>query len=160
QLHTTAMFWVLVESLRSDPARLPTLDFSPPPLDGITPLFAPRPGELETVTALMPRRGGAMAPVILLNPNASDLIPLRQWPNLRYVELAKRLLERFPEAWIGFTGAPTEAGVIERLMQSVGSDRCVCFAGKTTLRQLMVLYGLCELLVTNDSGPAHFASLT
>ena len=25
---------------------------------------------------------------------------------------------------------------------------------------LMVLYTMCEILVTNDSGPAHFASLT
>jgi ADP-heptose:LPS heptosyltransferase len=33
-------------------------------------------------------------------------------------------------------------------------------AGKTTLRQLLVLYMRSEILVTNDSGPAHFASLT
>src|SRR5262249_6069255 len=32
--------------------------------------------------------------------------------------------------------------------------------GKTTLRQLLVLYMRSEILVTNDSGPAHFASLT
>ena len=28
------------------------------------------------------------------------------------------------------------------------------------MRQLIVLYTLADLLVTNDSGPAHFASLT
>jgi ADP-heptose:LPS heptosyltransferase len=33
-------------------------------------------------------------------------------------------------------------------------------AGKTTLPQLLVLYTLAELLITNDSGPAHFASMT
>ena len=33
-------------------------------------------------------------------------------------------------------------------------------AGRTTLRELFVLYCLSEVLVTNDSGPAHFASLT
>jgi ADP-heptose:LPS heptosyltransferase len=33
-------------------------------------------------------------------------------------------------------------------------------AGKTTLRQLMLLYCLADALVTNDSGPAHFATLT
>jgi ADP-heptose:LPS heptosyltransferase len=32
--------------------------------------------------------------------------------------------------------------------------------GKTTLRQLMILYCLADALVTNDSGPAHFATLT
>ena len=33
-------------------------------------------------------------------------------------------------------------------------------AGKTTLRELLVLYCLADVLVTNDSGPAHFATLT
>jgi ADP-heptose:LPS heptosyltransferase len=33
-------------------------------------------------------------------------------------------------------------------------------AGKTTLRQLLVLCTLAEVLVSNDSGPAHFATLT
>jgi ADP-heptose:LPS heptosyltransferase len=33
-------------------------------------------------------------------------------------------------------------------------------AGKTTLRELLVLYCLADMLVTNDSGPAHFAALT
>jgi ADP-heptose:LPS heptosyltransferase len=33
-------------------------------------------------------------------------------------------------------------------------------AGKTSLRQLLVLYGLAEIMVTNDSGPAHYATLT
>ena len=28
------------------------------------------------------------------------------------------------------------------------------------MSQLLVLYSQCEVLVTNDSGPAHFASLT
>jgi ADP-heptose:LPS heptosyltransferase len=31
--------------------------------------------------------------------------------------------------------------------------------GKTTMRQLMMLYCLADALVTNDSGPAHFAAL-
>src|SRR5204863_1203628 len=41
-----------------------------------------------------------------------------------------------------------------------GSSRCVSFAGKTSLRELLVLYTLAKVLVTNDSGPAHFATLT
>ncbi len=160
QLHTTAMFQVMVEALTCDPVRLPTLDFRASSLENPLPQFCPRNGETETVAALLPRQNGNPCPIILLNPNASDLIPLRQWPNERYVELARRLLNQFPEVHIGFTGSPGEASEIERLIGHVHSDRCVCFAGKTTLRQLMVLYTLCEILVTNDSGPAHFASLT
>src|SRR5439155_18350784 len=105
-----------------------------------------------------PRLGSA--PLVLLNPNASDLLPLRRWPPLRYVELARRLLERYPELFIGFTGAPAEAGPNTQLANEVGSDRVIRLAGKTTLRQVLVLYTRSEILVTNDSGPAHFASMT
>jgi ADP-heptose:LPS heptosyltransferase len=117
--------------------------------------FAPRPEETATVRAML--LGG---PLILLNPNASDLLPLRRWPGERYVDLARRLLAQFPEAQLGFTGAPEEAAETERLVREVNSKRCICLGGRTTLRQLMVLYTLAEILVTNDSGPAHFAALT
>jgi ADP-heptose:LPS heptosyltransferase len=158
-LHTTSMFQVLVECLKVDPAQLPTLGFKPPPAENCFPPFMARPDELAAVKAMIPQNT-AEKPVILLNPNASDLLPLRQWPRERYAELARRLLEKFPEVQIGFTGAPNEAEPIASLVREIGSSRCVVFAGKTSLRQLMVLYTLSEILVTNDSGPAHFASLT
>jgi ADP-heptose:LPS heptosyltransferase len=88
------------------------------------------------------------------------LLPLRRWPALHYVELARRLLKFYPDLFVGFTGAPDEAAPNNRLADEVGSDRVIRLAGKTTLRQLLVLYIRSEILVTNDSGPAHFASLT
>jgi len=42
----------------------------------------------------------------------------------------------------------------------VASPRCRSLAGHTTLRELLTLYTLADVLVTNDSGPAHFAALT
>lgn len=33
-------------------------------------------------------------------------------------------------------------------------------AGKTSLRELLVLYSIADILVTNDSGPGHFSSMT
>jgi ADP-heptose:LPS heptosyltransferase len=154
-LHTASMFHVLVKALDSDPAKLPTLDFAPPTSEQMSRPFTPKPEETTAMQAIIPGR-----PLILLNPNASDLLPLRRWPGERYVELARRLLDELPEAFIGFTGAPDEAQETERLVQMVNSKRCVCLGGKTTLGQLMALYTLSEILVTNDSGPAHFASLT
>jgi len=158
-LHTTSMFQVLVECLKVDPAQLPTLGFKPPPAENCFPPFTARSDEVAAVKAMIPQ-STVEKPVILLNPNASDLLPLRQWPRERYVQLARRLLEKFPEVQIGFTGAPNEAEPIASLVREIGSSRCIVFAGKTSLRQLMVLYTLSEILVTNDSGPAHFASLT
>jgi ADP-heptose:LPS heptosyltransferase len=160
-LHTSQMFEAMVVALNRDPAVLPTFDFTPSANDPWSN-FRPSPSEVAEVNAILerehPRIGSA--PLILLNPNASDLLPLRRWPAQRYVELAQRLLARYPDLIIGLTGAPAEAPGANQLADEVGSDRVVCLAGKTTLRQLLVLYTRSEILVTNDSGPAHFASLT
>jgi ADP-heptose:LPS heptosyltransferase len=151
----------MVEALTRDPAGFPTFDFTPSVNQPLA-RFRPSPSEVAEINAFLesenPRIGSA--PLILLNPNASDLLPLRRWPPLRYVQLAQRLLEHYPELFIGFTGAPSEAVPNNQLADEVGSDRVIRLAGKTTLRQVLVLYSRSAILVTNDSGPAHFASMT
>src|SRR2546422_7664905 len=160
-LHTSQMFEAMVEALTRDPAVLPTFDFTPSS-NQIFAKLCPTPADLAEIDALLQRENPriGLAPLILLNPNASDLLPLRRWAPERYVELTRRLLERYPNLFIGFTGAPAEAAPNNQLADEVGSDRVVRLAGKTTLRQLLVLYTRSEILVTNDSGPAHFASMT
>jgi ADP-heptose:LPS heptosyltransferase len=155
------MFEAMVEALTRDPAVLPTFDFTPPANQPF-PRFQSSFSESAEINALLQRENPRIgsAPLILLNPNASDLLPLRRWPPQRYVELARRLLERYPDLFIAFTGAPSEAAVNKRLAEEVGSSRVIPLAGKTTLRQVLVLYTRSEILVTNDSGPAHFASMT
>jgi ADP-heptose:LPS heptosyltransferase len=160
-LHTSQMFEAMVEALTRDPAVLPTLDFTPSVNQPLA-RFRPPLSDVAQINALLQRENPRIgsAPLILLNPNASDLLPLRRWPAPRYVELARRLLERYPELFIGFTGAPAEAAANNQLAAEVGSSRVIQLAGKTTLRQLLVLYTRSDILVTNDSGPAHFASMT
>ncbi|MDQ6654547.1 MAG: glycosyltransferase family 9 protein [Verrucomicrobiota bacterium] len=160
-LHTSEMFEAMAEALTRNPATLPTFDFKPavPQTFGT---FTARPGESAELEAILQRETPKLGagPIILLNPNASDLLPLRRWPPARYTELAQRLLQRYPDLFVGFTGAPSEAPAINQLARDVGSERAIGLAGKTTLRQLLVLYARSTILVTNDSGPAHFASLT
>jgi ADP-heptose:LPS heptosyltransferase len=155
------MFEVMVEALTRDPAMLPTFDFVPPANQAFAK-FQPHPEETAEIDKLLQRENPLVgsAPLILLNPNAGDLLPLRRWPSVRYVELARRLLERYLDLFIGFTGAPAEAAAINQLATDVDSSRVIPLAGKTTLRQLLVLYTRSKILVTNDSGPAHFASMT
>jgi ADP-heptose:LPS heptosyltransferase len=160
-LHTSQMFEAMVEALTRDPAVLPTFDFTPSVKQPLA-RFRPSLSEVAEINTLLQRENPRIgsAPLILLNPNASDLLPLRRWPPLRFVQLARRLLERYPEVFIVFTGAPAEAAPNNQLAAEVGSSRVITLAGKTTLRQVLVLYTRSEILVTNDSGPAHFASMT
>ena len=159
-LHTSRTFTSLVLALEADPEQLPTLAIVPPPSPPL-PLFRPAPEERLEMRRLIGSLGVPAADrLILLNANAGDLLPLRKWDENNYVPLARRLLQEFAGLFVAFTGSPEEAARIEQLVRAVGSPRCICLAGRTTLRQLIVVFGLAEVLVTNDSGPAHFAALT
>lgn len=166
QLHTCRAYSAMIESLNGGETAAAGTD----PLSSATeatacggpPRFRPAADEVAAVRALIQREAGHrdFSPLVLLNANASDLLPARRWPADRYVELAQRLLRRSAHVRIAFTGATNEVQATRRLTAAVDSPRCFCLAGQTTLRQLLVLYGLAEVLVTNDSGPAHFAALT
>jgi ADP-heptose:LPS heptosyltransferase len=158
--HTSQTFFTLVEAAQRNPQELPTFDFIPSTSETELPRFSPARDEVAQVEDLLRRETGSVPPLILLNPNASDLLPLRRWPAERYLVLAKKLLEKYPEIFIGFTGSSEEEAKSLEFVQKIGSKRCVSFAGKTTLRQLLILYTISKVLVTNDSGPAHFATLT
>jgi ADP-heptose:LPS heptosyltransferase len=162
QVHTLRAMLVLTEALWLDPAGLPALGIDTSSFDESIVRFAPSTSETEEVRSTLRGLAGGREPrlLVLLNANASDLIPLRKWEGDRYVSLARRLLDEYPDLTISFTGAPSEAPPIDELVRQVGSPRCVSLAGKTTMRQLLVLYTLADVLVTNDSGPAHFAALT
>jgi ADP-heptose:LPS heptosyltransferase len=161
-IHTSQNFQLMVEALQQSPARLPTFEMKMPAQEATSPQLVSPPSVQEEVRAIIRRESGLSgeSSLILLNPNASDLLPLRKWPTDRYVDLARRLLEKFPEVSIAMTCAPDESEAIGRVAAKVESKRCFSLAGKTSLSQLLVLYALSEILITNDSGPAHFASMT
>lgn len=98
--------------------------------------------------------------LVLVNPNASELLPQRRWMPERYIELMQRILDEAPDVLILITGAPAEKEEAEVMRRMVGNDRCINFAGSLRLGQLPVLYTIAELMVTNDSGPGHFSAIT
>ena len=163
-LHVSILYAVLVEAAMREPRDEPLLKVPAAAFAGPNPSpgFAPTGAETERMTALIREAGdaGVDEPVVLLNPNASDLLPLRKWDQARFVELGQMILRAHPRARIVVTGAPAERRSSEQLCRDLGSPRVVSAAGRTSLRELLTLYTLSNVLVTNDSGPAHFASLT
>jgi ADP-heptose:LPS heptosyltransferase len=99
-------------------------------------------------------------PVILVNSNASDLLPQRRWDKENYGDVIKKMLDYNPNIVVLLTGAPSEKKGAELLNKYVDNDRCINFAGAVKFLQLPALYSLSHFMLTNDSGPAHFASIT
>lgn len=98
--------------------------------------------------------------ILLVNPNASEFLPQRKWPLENYAQLIKIVLEKHPEYLILMTGAPSEAVEIQSVEDSVNNERCRNFAGKVAFNELTALYSISKVLITNDSGPGHFSSVT
>jgi ADP-heptose:LPS heptosyltransferase len=160
-LHASEIFQIQVQALELPPEKFPACDLIPS-TDGTLPDYRPDADRVAEVEAMLrdALRTDHVPPIVLVNANCGDLLPLRRWPTEHFVELARRVLSRYPEAAIVFTGSPEEAADSQALAESVASDRCLSLAGRTTFAQLIALYGLSDLLVTNDSGPAHYATLT
>ena len=98
--------------------------------------------------------------LVLINPNASELLPQRRWPKNRYKTLMQNLLKQHDDVLILITGAPAEMAEAEDMKLEVANPRCINFAGQLKLQQMPILYCISELMVTNDSGPGHFSSIT
>jgi len=97
--------------------------------------------------------------IVLLNPNASQLLPIRRWPLRNFMNLAEKIL-KVRNFFIVITGTKSEKDDAKAICDYVKNRRCIDFTGKTTFKELIDLYNISKVLVTNDSGPAHFASLT
>jgi len=95
--------------------------------------------------------------LVLINPNASELLPHRRWMPERFAQLIRRILNGHDNALVLITGAPEERTEAEKLAAASG-PRCASFAGHSALGDLPALYAHAAVMVTNDSGPAHFAA--
>lgn len=86
-------------------------------------------------------------------------LPIRAWPEASYIALAKALIDN--GCAVGVIGLPEDTPQAQRVMAAVQHARCIDLTGYTrSLRELLMLFHNAELLVTNDGGPGHFASLT
>lgn len=92
--------------------------------------------------------------LIGLNPDAA-FGPSKCWPEMRYRELAMRLLEN-PKVILFFFGDNKSEEKMERITRDLG-PRVFNLAGTTSLRQLMALTHRCDVFISNDSGPMHIA---
>jgi ADP-heptose:LPS heptosyltransferase len=115
---------------------------------------------LEIIETMYPDFDKEKNPIILVNSNASDLLPQRRWNRENYGEVIKKILAYNENAIVLLTGAPAEKDGAQLLCNYVNNKRCINFAGGVKFLQLPALYSVSAFMLTNDSGPAHFASIT
>ena len=88
-------------------------------------------------------------PYVILNPGSNEFG--RRWPLVQYKKLAKKLAHR--GLLVIFVGGKSERpGTIDEI-----PGRIIDLIGKTSLEKLLDLMNHAELVVSNDTGPAHLS---
>jgi heptosyltransferase II len=96
------------------------------------------------------------APLIVLNVGATNS-RAKCWPGDRFAALADRLIGAF-DARIVLVGAASERDYAEHVASKMKNNGVINLTGRTSMGELIGLLDLCQLLVSNDTGPAHIAA--
>jgi len=96
--------------------------------------------------------------LVLLYPSGG-LLPIRAWPIENFRHVAGELLGKGYA--VGVIGMADDSSLAEDIVTYTQNEHCIDLTGYTrALRELIILFHLSSLLITNDGGPGHFASLT
>jgi len=80
----------------------------------------------------------------------------KRWPADRYSRLADGLIEKL-NAEVLLIGSPEELDVSQEVSHGM-RNKPIVLTGKTSLAQVTAILSVVDLLITNDTGPAHIAS--
>ena len=87
------------------------------------------------------------------------ILPERAWPATHYARVAQGLCNA--GFAVGLIGLKDDAQLAKDLLAQIKSEACLDLTGYTrSIRELLMLFHASELLITNDGGPGHFATLT
>jgi ADP-heptose:LPS heptosyltransferase len=161
--HIAKNYLALAYALQAPKDEVPFLKRAFDPKEIALPPFSPNTNRLEHVRqkilAHLPADCDPKAPWVLLNPNSSDMLIQRRWPVERFIELAQKIVTEHPHCTILITGASNERQQAERMVSDMHHPRIISIAGALDLQDLPYLYAQSSAMITNDSGPAHFAAL-
>ena len=163
-IHISKNFISLIEASKMPLDKLPyvrnRIDDSDIVLARAEPSASEQAAVDKKIKALFPSHHVSDFRIVLINPNASELLPQRRWPQEYYAALVQSLLGEFSDILVVVTGAPSEKSQADILVSAIDSPRCVNSAGIFLFQELVALYSRARMMLTNDSGPGHFSAVT
>ncbi len=100
-------------------------------------------------------------PIILVCPDVGRNLSVRNYPRELYARAIKSILLNKPDNVVVLIGTMKDREPCGWIANEVGQKQCIDFSGRTaTLTELLELIHLASLLIGNDNGPLHFASMT
>jgi heptosyltransferase-2 len=93
--------------------------------------------------------------LVAINPGATNN-PLKRWYPGRFADLADRLLQR-RDCTIVLVGAASEEAIADEILSQM-RNHTIKLTGKTSLAESIAVLSLCDLVISNDTGPAYIAA--
>jgi heptosyltransferase-1 len=93
--------------------------------------------------------------LILLQPGARW--ENKRWPVNYFSELVRLLAEKFPGTRFAILGSGDDK-LLGEIISRAAPERCLNLCGATSLPEMIEWVRLCDLMVTNDTGPMHVAA--
>jgi heptosyltransferase II len=115
------------------------------------------PDAAPEIRKFLPRIKTNGAPAKLGLCPGAEYGPAKRWLPERFAQVALAIAEERPVQWVLFgTAADSERGAA---IESTLGAHCLNRIGQTTLDQLVAELSECALLLTNDTGTMHLATL-
>ena len=99
-------------------------------------------------------------PYIAISPDVGPNLACRNYPVDKLVSVINKLLVTYPSHNIFLIGTKENIPVCETIIDTVSNERLRNLAGKTSMYELFEVLLKAKLLISNDNGPVHFATLT
>jgi ADP-heptose:LPS heptosyltransferase len=158
--HTSESFLALVRTVTRDSPGEPFFRGPVADADFRLPQYEPTEEESRKVHELVLEAGVRPGErIFLVNPNASDMLPLRRWPRANFEAVIEGILAMDSQNRVVLAGGGGDVRDCTEIAGSLGRDRVSNLAGRTSLGEFLTLCGLAEAIICNDGGLAHFAGL-
>lgn len=97
--------------------------------------------------------------LLVVNPNTSAKAIERRWPLGQFAAAVSAIIAQRDDVRVVLIGSADETEFVERLRRSLGDcdGRVRSLAGRTNLGGLLAVLRRANCVLTNDSGPFHFA---
>ena len=115
--------------------------------------------EFSPITTTLLEADSEINKIVCVNINTGKLCLLRRWPQENYVELILGLHHRFGVKTVLVGGKEDISYVDEFITKLPDNINISNFCGKLSIKELIGLFSKSRLLITNDSGPLHIASI-
>ena len=156
--HMSQQFLTLAAAIESETA--PIGKSAPEPNELKAPLIVFQTEEIqETQNRLILANKGLKNKKLVLIYPGGGLLPIRAWPAQYYIEVVQQLLQNGYA--VAIIGLPEDKDLAGQILSRCNDPACIDLTGYTkTVRDLLLIFQVADLLITNDGGPGQFAALT